>query len=421
MIKFKVNGAGVALEYRSDRGSSLWVWEKLKGDDVDISQVFTFERGDLVREPTEAELEDTDKLKFQFKLGDSDGDYIRIAGRKLGIENDILITNAGFTWTRKLFAAERDVSIFRRIAKLVEPGSEIIIGGDKDGAIPTEIFGEMLGKFPNSGEMDRYANARVANILGEYLDPLRDFREHYEAYLSKRKSVRRKGPLSAPELYESEIEKFELVRDTIREMLKNGEGSEEEWQKMLLHFLLLIFPKYIAILEKVPVEDRYTNPARMITRQLDLALVDVNGNIDVIEIKKPFEDVLLRKTRYRDSFVPTGDLSGTIMQAEKYLFHLSKWGVDGEKKLTAKYQAQLPPGLPIRITNPKALLILGRDRKADGSAALSATQLFDLEVIKRKYANMMDIITYDDLLRRLESIIASLKRRAAQAGAPGTL
>ena len=66
----------------------------------------------------------------------------------------------------------------------------------------------------------------------------------------------------------------------------------------------------------------------------------------------------------------------------------------------------------IRITNPKALLTLGRDRKPDGSAALDQRQTFDLEVIKRKYANMMDIITYDDLLRRLDNTITSLRRRA---------
>jgi hypothetical protein len=57
-------------------------------------------------------------------------------------------------------------------------------------------------------------------------------------------------------------------------------------------------------------------------------------------------------------------------------------------------------------------IILGRDRKSDGSAAIDQNQLFDLELIKRKYANMMDIITYDDLLRRLDNIIASLRQRA---------
>jgi len=42
-----------------------------------------------------------------------------------------------------------------------------------------------------------------------------------------------------------------------------------------------------------------------------------------------------------------------------------------------------------------------------------ASQQLDLEIIKRKYANMIDILTYDDLLRRLDNIIASLHSRAA--------
>ncbi len=41
---------------------------------------------------------------------------------------------------------------------------------------------------------------------------------------------------------------------------------------------------------------------------------------------------------------------------------------------------------------------MGRDR------GLSDEQKNDFEVIRRKYRNIMDIITYDDLLRRLEVI-----------------
>ena len=72
--------------------------------------------------------------------------------------------------------------------------------------------------------------------------------------------------------------------------------------------------------------------------------------------------------------------------------------------------------MQIRITNPKAMIILGRDRRQDGAPALESAQTFDLEIIKRKYANMMDIMTYDDLLRRLENIIDSLRRRADAQG-----
>lgn len=176
-------------------------------------------------------------------------------------------------------------------------------------------------------------------------------------------------------------------------------------------FILLIFPKYIAVLENVQIEDRYSKPRTIRDRFIDLALVDANGNLDVIEIKKPFDDVLLSRGTYRDNFVPTKELSGSIMQAEKYLFHFSKWGVAGEAKLTKKYAQDLLPGMTIRITNPKAMVILGRDQKQGGGTVFDDQQAFDLEVIKRKYANMMDILTYDDLLRRLDHMIAALQKR----------
>ena len=99
------------------------------------------------------------------------------------------------------------------------------------------------------------------------------------------------------------------------------------------------------------------------------------------------------------------------MQAEKYLFHLQKWGVAGERELSRRYGARLPTGMAIRVTNPKAMIIMGRDRSPGGQQVLSESQIFDLEIIKRKYANMMDVLTYDDLLRRLSNIIASLSQR----------
>ena len=74
-----------------------------------------------------------------------------------------------------------------------------------------------------------------------------------------------------------------------------------------------------------------------------------------------------------------------------------------------------------RFTNPKAI-ILGRDRRPDGTPALDASQALDLEIIKRKYANMAEIMTYDDLLRRLDNVVAGLRRKAAEddAAVPAT-
>jgi hypothetical protein len=418
LAEYKVRRNGVVLEYRATLQGNAWIMEQLKTGQVDISHAFTFTPSDLIDEPTEEEVDDDFPFNYRFRLASAGPSHYLIAGRKLGIEQDVLIAKSGIEWRRKLFVAERNISIFKRIAKLIPDAEEIIIGGEDDNAIPIEVFEDLIARFPNTYEIDRYAEARVANIIGEYIEPERDFRAQYEKYLSKRKSPRSDVPLQAKELLTTEIEKFQLVRNTLKAWLKAGDRSEDQWQKQVLAILPLIFPKYVAVIEKVPIEDRYTAPGRVIYREIDIALVDVNGNIDVIEIKKPEHGILLRKTRYRDNYVPTGTLSGTIMQSEKYLFHLSKGGPTSEDKITRKYKKQLPPKLEIRITNPKAMCILGRDRKDNGHDAFDDGQRADLEVIKRKYANMMDIITYDDLLRRLDNILSSLKFRKTHGLAP---
>lgn len=47
---------------------------------------------------------------------------------------------------------------------------------------------------------------------------------------------------------------------------------------------------------------------------------------------------------------------------------------------------------------------MGRENK------LSKEQKADFEVIKRKYRNVADIITYDNLIFRIEGIIDHIKR-----------
>lgn len=225
------------------------------------------------------------------------------------------------------------------------------------------------------------------------------------------------GTVSEPSgLLRAELDKFGYVRETIKAWLAKAESySERDWQTLIIGVLLLIFPKYVAVLENVRIADFYTSSERTTNRFIDICLVDALGNLDIIEVKKPFANGVLTKTTYRDNSLPTRELSGSIMQAEKYVFHLSKWGREGERDLSRRYADNLPTRLTLKITNPKAIILMGRDRLDDGSGGLSAAQLFDLEIIKRKYTNMIDIMTYDDLLRRLDNIIAGLRQRLADA------
>ena len=72
--------------------------------------------------------------------------------------------------------------------------------------------------------------------------------------------------------------------------------------------------------------------------------------------------------------------------------------------MTEKYKDKLPNNLKINITNPKGIIIMGREHN------LSPNQIGDFEVIKRKYNNIIDIMTYDDLIKRLIFTIEQLEK-----------
>lgn len=413
MIDFVISASGVVLTYRAESRDNGWVWRNLRDHgNVTLSRVFTFERRDLVSEPYESDQENYfEDFEYHFRFAARHDGYFHIEGRIFGIGNPVLIVDAELRLERKVFIAERNISIFGKIADLVTSDQPIVVGGSRAGAIPIPDFRVLLSKFPNTGELNRYAAARVASVIGDYITPLKDARAHYEDYLNRRRSTLT-AALTQPELLQTEIEKYVLIRDTVTDWLQHETArSERDWQNLITNFLLLIFPKYVAVLSGVKIVDVYSVSGVTKDRVIDFALIDAAGYIDIIEIKRPFDDALMCRTTYRDNYIPSKELSGSIMQAEKYLFHLSKWGLAGEKSLTQRYASKLPQGMGIRITNPKAMIILGRDRQPDGAEALDVRQQLDLEIIKRKYANMIDVLTYDDLLRRLNNIIASLRGR----------
>jgi hypothetical protein len=134
-------------------------------------------------------------------------------------------------------------------------------------------------------------------------------------------------------------------------------------------------------------------------RFLDLMLVDASGHIDLIEIKKPFDQCILSRREYRGNFFPAKELSGAVMQLEKYIYYLTKWGNAGERELSEFYRDKLPNGLSLKIVNPKGFIILGRE------VGMTMRQRADFEIVKRKYQSVIDIISYDDLLDRIQSLL----------------
>jgi hypothetical protein len=399
MIKILIRDERLLLEYTNDLNSDArWIDDRLKeSGSVTLRRTFTFEPDNLVTVPDpESEFEDV----RTFVLGVTEGSFYKIERAILGLKHDLLLSNL-IPLSPQTFIANRDISIFRKIDCLVD--EPIVVGGDDDTSIPLAEFAELLRNFPTTTELKYYANARISRTLKDYLGTTSDAQKKMDDYLNRKRTITATSRIKFLQDYEPQ--KFEYVYEELKNLLVDFDTySENDWQKLIIGFLLLIFPKYIVVLENLQVKDFYSNPTKVTNRYIDLTLVDANGTIDIIEIKKPFANCLLSNGKYRDNYTPKKELSGSVMQVEKYIFHLNKWGRDGEKSIRESRKHELPPGFELKITNPKAMIILGRD------GDFADDQKFDFEIIKRKYANIIDIMTYDDLLRRLNNIILMINR-----------
>lgn len=359
-------------------------------------KTFTFHAWDH-REIPENECDPDKEYYCEFILGVLENDFYRINKLILGLNHDLFI-HKDVPVGMSFFVAKKNISIMPKIDKIVN--QEVYICYDElinSQSIPYSEFKKLLNLFPNSHELNKYRDMRIGSILKNYFDNSIDTVTKYTGYMEKKINVL--PTLLQDQFAEYEIEKFDTILLKLTNMLNDEENySESIWQKEILSIILLLYPKYIKVLEKIQFKD--TSERK---RQLDFLLLDFNGYVDIVEIKKPFHQAIVTEGKYRDNHIPLRELSGTVMQLEKYIYYLNKKGHQTERDLTDKYKDELPNGFEIKITNPGGMIIMGRGKD------LNLQQKEDFEIIRRKYKSVIDIITYDDLLRRLQCTLEVLR------------
>lgn len=410
-IEFEVVGNKLRLVYRPHDGTH-WVYRKFrKGDEVILRGTFHLTRANLIHDDVDEWVDDGDYVPRgdpdDFEFGGEDrmtflvadagrGKYFRFSESVLPVGVDVLLhRQARPTW--KWFSAERKTSVLGVVAKL-KP-SRIVIGGPEPDAIPVTDYERLIDQFPSSHELKKYVLARVSTVVREYTDATVDA----EAQLRKTVDRKVKGSpkdLAAP-FRAADVRKYEYLLRHLNDMLaaKQGAYKEAHWQDQIVRIICLLHPKYIEAFTAVRVKDFDGGTWRL----LDILLVDASGNVDVLEIKQPFGEAMVTGSLYRHNHVPLRELSGTVIQVEKYLLHLSRWGKKGEEILTKRYASRLPPNFKVRVVNPCGLIIMGRDRD------MTPQQRQDFEVVRRHYKHIADIVTYDDLLRRLLAVLTKLR------------
>lgn len=406
MVNFEVIEDKIIFTYNySDYINTDWVRKGLREDGyIYYKSTFYFTKKDLYNEeslevkkfdPLTMSMLDVEIEPISFVFAEKMGEYFKVKKNVLSDKNDIYF-HKDIDLILEYFVAETKISLFKQILSLIN--EDIYIGGTNTNSIPFNSFEELIKRFPTTYEKNLYAEARITSIIKNYFESTIDFEKKFENYRNKKDS--KKGNDLRKIFQEYEIEKYTTILEKLTEMLNSENSySENQWQNEILDIILLLYPKYILSFTSVHIT--IDSQKR---KFLDFMLVDSNGNIDVIEIKKPFENSIMSNNFYRNNYIPHKDLTGTVMQLEKYIYHLNRWGVAGEKKLNKKFSDKLPEGLSIKITNPKGFIISGRENN------LSPEQKSDFEVVKRKYKNVIDIITYDDLINRLRFIIEQIKK-----------
>ena len=381
------------LEYSSENGTQ-WLMDKLKEyDSYVLKRTYRLTKKDIYDEQSYADKDLGDMSEMEFVIANVCDGYWKFNKEVLGININLYIHNS-IRITERMFRAPEDIAIFKKINNLVS--KDIYITNSDcfhDGQMPLSVFKEVINKFPTTYEIQKYREARISSVINDYLAISVDAEEKYEKYLNNKIKLSKGGVL--PSLKPYEKMKYEVILERLEHMLsKQSDYSEKNWQVQLLDIILLIYPKYSTIIDSVRIkvpEGGY--------KEVDYILLDREGNVDIIEIKKPNDKKIMSESKYRNNHIPLKELSGTIMQTEKYLLYLNKWGEIGEKSLSKKYKEKLPNGLDVKIINPSGLIIMGR------SHDLSEQQKKDFEIVKRKYKNIIDILTYDEILSALRGLI----------------
>jgi len=161
------------------------------------------------------------------------------------------------------------------------------------------------------------------------------------------------------------------------------EVSESDWGKFLKKNLYMVESRYVHVFDRLNVIS-----AR--SREVDFALIDTHGFLDIFEIKTP-KTKLLASSQDRGNFYWNSEATKAITQAEKYLYNAEQRGLALQKDISRELS------LDVHIVRPRALLVMGHSRQF-----VEGNQAEDFRVLRMSLKNV-EIILYDELLERLKN------------------
>lgn len=279
----------MSIEFKKIDGKLILVYVPAMGIG-DISRRLSTEEGVQIKNTFQVtdsllyefdETQDNLEETLRFCVGTVGNCYTRLDSEVFGTKHSFYIGNE-IKLKPQMFTAYRNISIIRKIDEVIE--RDFYIGGDWEAhnGISKETFENLLSKFPKTAELDKYAHKRIASIIKDYFPECDKFEAIYEKLIeSKNNSYVTPTPAVSKYNVQIELEQFTVAYQELNDMLDRYEAiDEKQWQKKIQNILQLLYPKYICCAREIKFYGGKND------KQPDFLLVDANGFVDILEIKK---------------------------------------------------------------------------------------------------------------------------------------
>jgi hypothetical protein len=179
----------------------------------------------------------------------------------------------------------------------------------------------------------------------------------------------------------------ELADDLEKQIV--AERAESWWQTYIEAKILLIQHGYIKALPKL-------NIALGNTKYPDFSLITHDNYLDILEIKKP-NTPLLKLDKDRGNYFWENEIAKAIIQVENYIAHVSSHAADLRSYVLDNFE------IDMKAIRPRGIILTGDTRNFEGQKIKD-----DFRLLREGIKNVT-ILTYDELLTRLQNYIAVLR------------
>lgn len=185
-----------------------------------------------------------------------------------------------------------------------------------------------------------------------------------------------------------ELKALQNLAKDLEKRIQN-DRSESTWQAYLRQHITLIQQGYIELVPKANIDV-------VGAAYPDFLLVTYDGYLDILEIKTPFTRLLLEDKSHNNYYWST-EISKAIAQVENYIHAVVEIGDKIRNRVKDKF------GIELRVIKPRGIIFAGNSAEFGGDKLIQD----DFRILTEGLKNI-SVVTYDELLIRLQNYIAAL-------------